>query len=73
MSVANDPSETWAVPDFRSAKALFVLLFSQPDLIIATTALHHGLTIVTRNLSDDQRVRTPVFNPRVDPLSASAS
>jgi predicted nucleic acid-binding protein len=48
-------------------------LFSQPDLIIATTALHHGLTIVTRNLSDYQRVRTPVFNPRVDPLSASAS
>ena len=41
-------------------------LSSQPDLIIATTALHHGLTIVTRNLSDDQRVRTPVFNPRVE-------
>jgi toxin FitB len=23
--------------------------FSQPDLIIAATALHHGLTVVTRN------------------------
>jgi predicted nucleic acid-binding protein len=26
--------------------------FSQPDLIIAATALHHGLTIVTRDRSD---------------------
>jgi predicted nucleic acid-binding protein len=26
--------------------------FAQPDLIIAATALHHDLTIVTRNLSD---------------------
>ena len=47
--------------------------FSQPDLIIAATALHHGLTVVTRNVSDYERVRTPVFNPWVDPLPASAS
>jgi len=47
--------------------------FSQPDLIIAATALHHGLTVVTRNMSDYERVRTPVFNPWVDPLPASAS
>ena len=26
--------------------------FSQPDLIIAATALHHGLTIVSRDVSD---------------------
>jgi predicted nucleic acid-binding protein len=26
--------------------------FSQPDLIIAAAALHHGLTVVTRNVSD---------------------
>ena len=45
--------------------------FSQPDLIIAATALHHGLTVVTRNVSDYERVRTPVFNPWVDPLPAS--
>jgi predicted nucleic acid-binding protein len=31
--------------------------FSQPDLIIAATALHHGLTAVTRNVSDYERVR----------------
>ncbi len=42
--------------------------FSQPDLIIAATALHHGLTVVTRDVSDYERVRAPVFNPWVDPL-----
>jgi toxin FitB len=47
--------------------------FSQPDLIIAATALHHGLTVVTRDASDYERVRTPVFNPWIDPLPAGAS
>jgi hypothetical protein len=37
--------------------------FSQPDLIIAATALHHGLTVVTRDTSDYGRARTPVLNP----------
>ena len=46
--------------------------FSQPDLIIAATALHHGLTVVTRNVSDYERVRTPVFNPWVDPLPSAS-
>ena len=45
--------------------------FSQPDLIIAATALHHGLTVVTRNVSDYEQVRTRVFNPWVDSLPAS--
>ena len=47
--------------------------FSQPDLIIAATALDHDLTVVTRNVSDYQRARTPVFNPWIDPPPASAS
>ena len=47
--------------------------FSQPDLIIAATALYHGLTVVTRNVSDYEQVRTRVFNPWVDSLPASAS
>jgi len=46
--------------------------FSQPDLIIAATALHHGLTVVTRNVSDYERVRAPVFNPWVDPLPSAS-
>ncbi len=37
--------------------------FSQPDLIIAATGLHHGLTIVTRDTGDYARTRAPTFNP----------
>ena len=37
--------------------------FSQPDLIIAATALHHRLTIVTRDRSDYDKARVPVVNP----------
>jgi predicted nucleic acid-binding protein len=37
--------------------------FSQPDLIIAATALLHGLTVVTRDTADYARARVHVFNP----------
>jgi toxin FitB len=37
--------------------------FSQPDLIIAATALCHGLTVVTRDEGDFERARVPVVNP----------
>jgi len=40
--------------------------FSQPDLIIAATALHHGLTVVSRDVSDYQKARVPVLNPWSD-------
>jgi predicted nucleic acid-binding protein len=40
--------------------------FSQPDLIIAATALLHGLAVVTRNSGDFVRTRVSVFNPWVD-------
>ncbi len=40
--------------------------FSQPDLIIAATALHHGLTVVTRDTRDYHLARVPLFNPWVD-------
>ena len=36
---------------------------SQPDLIIAATALHHGLTLVSRDPSDFKKVRVPVLDP----------
>ncbi|TAL76870.1 MAG: type II toxin-antitoxin system VapC family toxin [Beijerinckiaceae bacterium] len=39
--------------------------FSQPDLIIAATALHHGMTLVSRNTSDFEKARVPIFNPWV--------
>jgi toxin FitB len=37
--------------------------YSQPDLIIAATALHHGLTVVTRDAGDFDKARVPVLNP----------
>jgi len=44
--------------------------FSQPDLIIAATALSHGLTIVSRDIRDYQRARALVLNPWIDPPPA---
>ena len=40
--------------------------FSQPDLFIAATALHHGMTIVSRDVGDYARARVALFNPWVD-------
>jgi predicted nucleic acid-binding protein len=37
--------------------------FSQPDLIIAATALQHGLTLVSRDTGDFETARVAVFNP----------
>ena len=42
--------------------------FSQPDLIIAATALHGGVTVVTRNVSDYDGTGVRVLNPWTDPL-----
>ena len=37
--------------------------FSQPDLIIAATALCHDLTVVTRNTADYEKASVRLFNP----------
>jgi predicted nucleic acid-binding protein len=37
--------------------------FSQPDLIIAATAIEHDLTVVTRDRSDYDKARAAVVNP----------
>lgn len=42
--------------------------FSQPDLIIAATGVHHGLTVVTRDTADFAKARAIVFNPWIDSL-----
>ncbi len=40
--------------------------FSQPDLIIAATALERGLVVVTRDTGAYKRARVPLLNPWVD-------
>lgn len=37
--------------------------FSQPELIIAATGLHHGLTVVTRDTDDYEKAGVPLLNP----------
>lgn len=37
--------------------------YSHPDLLLAATALHHGLTVVTRDRSDFEKAGVAVFNP----------
>ena len=46
--------------------------FSQPDLIIAATALHHGLTVVSRDTTHYTRANVPLFNPWTKPKETSA-
>ena len=37
--------------------------YSQPDLLIAATALHHGLTVITRDTSELEKTGVPFLNP----------
>jgi toxin FitB len=64
LEVSEDVMFKWRllVEDGRKAGHTF----SQPDLIIAATALHHGLTVVTRDTGDYKLARVPLFNPWVD-------
>ena len=43
--------------------------FSQPDIIIAATALHHDLTVVSRDTSDYEKARVPFVNPWRETIS----
>ena len=45
--------------------------FSQPDLIIAATGQHHGLTVVSRDTAEYVKARVSVFNPWLDSLPDS--
>jgi toxin FitB len=61
LPVSEDVMFKWRllVDDGRKARHTY----SQPDLIIAATALHHGLTVVSRDTSDFNKARVPVLNP----------
>lgn len=64
LEVSEDVMFKWRllVEDGRKAGHTF----SQPDLIIAATALHHGLTVVTRDSRDYALARVPLLNPWID-------
>ena len=61
LAVSEDVMFKWRLLVEEGRKAGHT--FSQPDLIIAATALQHGLTVVSRDTSDYERARVPVFNP----------
>jgi hypothetical protein len=65
LAISEDVMFKWRllVEDGRKAGHTF----SQPDLIIAATALHHGMTVVSRDVADYQRARALVHNPWSDP------
>lgn len=46
--------------------------YSQPDLLIAATALHHGFIVVTRDRDDFDKAGATVINPWEDPLQRIA-
>jgi toxin FitB len=42
--------------------------YSQPDLLIAATALQHDLTVVSRDVAEYRRAGVPVLSPWTDSL-----
>ena len=66
LAVSEDVMFKWRLLVEEGRKAGHT--FSQPDLIIAATALHHGLTVVSRDVTDYRRAGVPVFNPWRDAL-----
>ena len=61
LAVSEDVMFKWRLLVEEGRKAGYT--FSQPDLIIAATALHHGLTVVSRDITDYTRAGVPVINP----------
>ena len=57
-------AERWGHLEARAKKQRITL--STIDALLAATALHHGLTFVTRNTADIRPTGVPVFNPWSD-------
>lgn len=64
LPVSEDVMVTWRILVEEGRKVGHT--FSQPDLIIAATGLHYGLTIVTRDAAGYARTRAVILNPWVD-------
>lgn len=54
-------ADRWGLLSAQAASAGMVLPVI--DGLLAATALHHNLTLVTRNSSDIEATKVPVFNP----------
>jgi predicted nucleic acid-binding protein len=61
LPVSEDVIFKWRVLVEAGRKARHT--FTQPDLFIAATALHYGLTILSRDVADYERAKVPVLNP----------
>jgi predicted nucleic acid-binding protein len=61
LHVSEDVMFKWRLLVEEGRKARHT--FSQPDLIIAATALCYGLTILSRDTSDFERARAAVVDP----------
>ena len=61
LPVDQDVMLTWARMVVSTGKSLGQL--PSLDSLIAATALHHGLTVVTRNTKDFQQFGVPLLNP----------
>ncbi len=64
LEVSEDVMYRWRLLVEEGRKAGHT--FSQPDLIIAATALQHGLTVVTRDTGDYKLAKVPMLNPWVE-------
>jgi predicted nucleic acid-binding protein len=66
LAISEDVMFNWRLLVEEGRKAGHT--FSQPDLIIAATAQHHGLTIVSRDTKEYEVARIDVFNPWTNSL-----
>ena len=69
LAISEDIMFKWRLLVEEGRKARHT--YSQPDLIIAATALDHGLTVVSRDVSDYRKARVPFLNPWLGETSAS--
>jgi toxin FitB len=61
LAVSEDVMFKWRLLVEEGRKARHT--FSQPDLIIAATAVHHGLTVVSRDISQFEKAKAAIYNP----------
>jgi predicted nucleic acid-binding protein len=61
LQVSEDIMLKWRLLAEDGRKAGHTL--SQPGLFIAATALHHGLTVVSRDVDEYEMAHVPVFDP----------